>query len=119
MGNFEIEHGLLARFDAVEKVAHVSGARVAAAGLALGVQIGRLALGAYFPAFIIEDNGAFSAVPLDAPGTIIQAIVQPSLVFPNEHETAEFINGDLGIGRFRLVIKDEFAAAGAGAFGSF
>src|ERR1039458_9416325 len=93
MANLQVEHGLLARLHARQEIAHMSGTRVGAAGLALVVEVGLLLLSADFPAFVVEDDIAFGAAPFDAPRAAIEAIVQSGFVLPNQGIARELIEG--------------------------
>ncbi len=100
----QVFDGLLAGFNAVEEVADVGIAFIGTFGKLRGFKTFLLSLRNDFPAFVVDDQRAFAAAEEDAPGTVVEAVVLADFVFPDQGVAGEFIDGDLGVGSFGIIV---------------
>src|SRR5438034_1247414 len=77
MAEFEVEHGRLPGFHAVEEIADVRGPRIAAAFVLLRFEIGFAMFDHQLPTFVVEDDRALRAAPRNTPRTAIDVDAKP------------------------------------------
>src|ERR1035437_10958946 len=100
VAKLEIEHRMLTGIYAVEEIPHKSLARVfAGRAFALRRDVCLLRFSDQLPTGIIEDDIPFGAMPFNAPGAGVEAVVEASPVFPDPLAVGEVKNGHLGIRR--------------------
>jgi hypothetical protein len=109
--NFQRFDRRSAGFHAVEEIADVGGSRIAPAGGFSRLQLIPGRFTEDFPTAVIDDEGAFGARERHAPRATVKAKADPDFVFPHQRVRREFIDGDLGVRRFRVVLEHVLAAA--------